>query len=128
MNTKRILFIDDDTGLTEMVKLNLEATGNFEVCVENRSPAAVATARKFRPDLILLDYVMPGMDGGDVATSLKQDPFLRSVPIIMVTALVSNREMRPDGTVRAGGQLMMAKPINLASLLRCIDAQLACAA
>ncbi len=128
MNTKRILFIDDDTGLTEMLKLNLEATGNFEVCVENRSLAAVETARKFRPDLILLDYVMPGMDGGDVASSLQRDPYPRSVPIVMLTALVSNREMGPDGTVRAGGQLMMAKPIHLASLLRCIDAQLACSA
>ena len=125
---KRILVIDDDTGLTEMIKLNLEATGNFEVCIENRSPAAVETARKFRPDLILLDYVMPGMDGGDVATSLQSDPFLHGVPIVMVTALVSNREMGPDGTVRTGGHLMIAKPINLANLLRCIDAQFACAA
>ena len=126
MNPKRILVIDDDKGLTEMVKLNLEATGSYEVCIENHSPEAVETARQFRPDLILLDYVMPCMDGGDVASCLQRDPFLRTIPVVMVTALVSNREMGPDGTVRAGGQVMMAKPVRVANLLRCIDAQLAC--
>ena len=111
MNRKRILVVDDDTGLTEMVKLNLESTGDYEVCVENHSLHAVKTARRFHPDLILLDYVMPEMDGGDVTSSLQQDPFLRTIPVIMVTALLSNKEMGPDGTVHAGGQLMLAKPI-----------------
>lgn len=127
MNPTRILVIDDDKGLTEMVKLNLEATGNYEVCVENRSLDAIETARRFRPDLILLDYVMPGMDGGDVAACLEQDPLLRTIPVLMVTALVSNREMGPDGTAHAGGQLMLAKPIRIPNLLRCIEAQLASA-
>ena len=126
MSPKRILFIDDDRGWTEMVKLNLEAAGGYEVCVENHSPEAVETARQFRPDLILLDYVMPGMDGGDVAACLQGDSDLRSVPVVILTALASNQEMGSDGTVRAGGQLMMAKPVRLATLRRCIEAQLAC--
>ncbi|MEO8351499.1 MAG: response regulator [Chthoniobacteraceae bacterium] len=127
MNPKRILVIDDDEGLTGMVKLNLEATGDYEVRVENHSLQALETAREFRPDLILLDYVMPDLDGGDVTASLQNDPFLRSIPVIMVTALVSNQETGPDGTVRAGGQVMFAKPIKLANLLRCIEKHLAAA-
>ena len=124
MNKKRILVIDDDKGLTQMVKLNLETTGNYEVCAENCSTHAVETARRFRPDVILLDYIMPGMDGGDVSSSLHADPFLRSVPIIMVTALVSNPEMSVDGTIQCGGQLMLAKPVKMANLIKCIERQL----
>lgn len=121
MNPKRILVIDDNVGLTQMIKLNLEATGHYHVCVENDSTLAVETARQFRPDLILLDYVMPGMDGGDIAFSLGADPILRGVPIIMVTALVANKEMGPEGTVTRGGQVMMAKPVKLENLLKCLE-------
>jgi CheY-like chemotaxis protein len=128
MNRKRLLIIDDDTGLTQMVKLNLEATGNYEVCIENCSTQAAATARTFRPDLILLDYIMPGMDGGDVSSALRGDPFLRNIPIVMVTALVSNQEMREDGTVRCGGQLMLAKPVKIGNLIKCIERELMAAA
>ena len=124
MNKKRILVIDDDTGLAQMVRLNLEVTGHYEVCIENDSTLAVGTARRFRPDLILLDYVMPEMDGGDVTFSLHEDPSLRDVPIVMVTALVANKEMSPDGTVNRGGQVMLAKPVKLENLLKCIEKHL----
>lgn len=124
MNKKRILVIDDDTGLTQMVKLNLEATGHYEVCVEIDSTLAVETARRVCPDLILLDYIMPEMDGGDVTFSLREDPFLRSVPIIMVTALLANKEMSPNGTVNRGGQVMLAKPVKIKNLLKCIEKHL----
>ncbi len=125
MKTKRILVIDDDRNLTDMVKINLVATGKYVVCVENRSSHAMSTAREFRPDLILLDYVMPGLDGGDISSSLHEDPLLKSVPIIMVTALVSNAEMGPDGTSPRCGHLMMAKPVKFQNLLTCIEQQIA---
>jgi CheY-like chemotaxis protein len=128
MNPKRILVIDDDEALTQMVKLNLEAKGQYEVRIVNHSVHAIAAAHKFQPDLILLDYIMPGMDGGDVTASLQQDPLLRSIPIIMVTALVSNKEMRPEGTVHCGGQVMLAKPVRMENLLKCIEQQLLTAA
>ena len=124
MNKKRILVIDDDTGLAQMVQLNLEATGHYEVSIENDSTLSVETARRVRPDLILLDYIMPEMDGGDVTTSLHEDPFLRGIPIIMVTALLANREMSPDGTVNRGGQVMLAKPVKIENLLKCIEKHL----
>ena len=123
MKKKRILIIDDDKGLTEMVKRNLEAFGSYEVSIENSSTQAIETARRFRPDLILLDQVMPGMDGGDVTSALSEDPMLHAVPIIVVTALLSNKEAGPAGTVR-GGQLMLAKPVKLSDLINCIEKQL----
>ena len=128
MNKKRILIVDDDIPLTQMVKFNLEATGEYEVRIENISTHAIQTAHQFRPDLILLDYIMPGMDGGDVSIRINEDPALRHVPVIMVTALVSNKEMSEDGTVQRGGHLMVAKPIKFEKLKRCIDSKLAEAA
>lgn len=87
-----MLVADDDIPLAESMKLNLEDTGNFEVRVETQSTAALATARDFQPEVILLDIVMPGLDGGDVTALLQADPLLCDVPIIIVTALVANSE------------------------------------
>ncbi|MCB1090860.1 MAG: response regulator [Verrucomicrobiae bacterium] len=126
MKTKhRIMIIDDDRSLSEMVKLNLECTNDFEVLVENQSLRAVNSARNFAPDLILLDYIMPGLDGGDVAKALKEDRHLSRVPVIMITALISNQEMDENGTSTRGGQLMLAKPIKFENLQRTIQTVLA---
>lgn len=123
--TKRILVIDDDKNLADLVKMNLEGTGSYEVCVENRSTRALQTARTFKPDLVLLDYIMPGLDGGDVSAQFHEDPVLTKVPLIMVTALISNQEMGADGTSRRGGHVMLAKPIKFRALLECIEKHLA---
>jgi DNA-binding response OmpR family regulator len=129
MNTKpRILIIDDDQALAESVKISLEATERFEVRVEHQSVRAVNTAREFAPDLILLDYIMPGSDGGDVSRHFRADPALKHVPIIMVTALISNEETGAAGTVQRGVHTMMAKPLRIAKLVRIIDERLGAAA
>lgn len=128
MTKKRILIIDDDIPLTHMVKFNLEATGAYEVRIENQAAHAVETARQFRPDLVLLDYIMPNMDGGDVSARMREHTELRHVPIIMVTALVSNRDASEEGTIERGGHLMVAKPIKFEKLRLCIEHQLAGAA
>ena len=74
----------------ELIKINLEKTGEFEVQIENDSTLALGTTRRFQPDAILLDVVMPGMDRGDVQAQFQGDPFLSSVPIILLTALVDS--------------------------------------
>jgi CheY-like chemotaxis protein len=127
IDKKRILVIDDDVLLTQIMKLNLDATGDYEVRIENDSLHALETAQQFHPDLILLDYIMPIMDGGDVSLKLYNDPLLRRVPVIMITALVSSRDATEDGTVHRGGHLMFAKPIRFEKLKHCIEQQLALA-
>src|SRR6185295_3918644 len=89
---KRILIIDDEASFTRMVKLNLEKTGQFDVRAENRAAGALAAAREFKPDLVLLDVIMPTMDGGDVARQIQNDRSLRGTPIVFLTATVSQRE------------------------------------
>jgi DNA-binding response OmpR family regulator len=128
MNNKRILIIDDDLPLAQSLKLNLEDTGGYDVHVESKSMNALSTARAFHPDVILLDYIMPGVDGGDVSAQFRADASLRDVPIIMVTALISNNETGETGSVHRNGHTMVAKPVKFDKLLRCIEISLHAAA
>jgi len=123
MKKMRILVIDDEASVTRSIKLNLETLGTCEVCSENHARAAFQTAREFRPDLILLDIMMPEMDGGDVARQLQNDPWLKDTPIIFLTALVTNIETRRR-EVHLGRWDYLAKPVDLAELTRVIEAHL----
>ena len=73
MSKQRILVVDDEPSITRLLKLNLEQTGRYEVRVENLGARAYEAAQEFMPDLVLLDIMMPDMDGSDVAASLKED-------------------------------------------------------
>ena len=120
---KRILLVDDEAAITRMMKRNLEATGRFDVLDVNNPLIALETARQFRPDLLLLDVMMPDMDGGDVAAAMADDPQLSNVPIIFLTAIVSTKEVEPSGSM-IGKHTFLAKPVKLNDLLACIDAHL----
>ena len=120
MEKKRILIIDDEASFTRMVKLNLEKTGAFEVREENKATYALATAREFKPDVILLDVIMPAMDGGDVAAQIRNDRHLKGTPIIFLTATVSQSEAG-DGGLNSGGDLFLAKPVSLENLIHCLN-------
>lgn len=119
MDKKRILIIDDETSFTRMVKINLEKTGEFEVREENRALNGISAAREFKPDLILLDVVMPGMDGGDVAQHIRNDRNLKDTPIVFLTATVSPREAGAGG-LQSGGSLFLGKPVSVENLIQCI--------
>lgn len=116
---KKILIVDDEVSFARMVKLNLEKSG-FEVRAENRAMFALAAAREFLPDLILLDVIMPSMDGGDVSKQIKRDRNLKNTPIIFLTATVSKREAG-EGGLNSGGELFLAKPISVEALIACIN-------
>ncbi|MBN2505321.1 MAG: response regulator [Verrucomicrobia bacterium] len=120
MDKKRILIVDDEESFTRMVKLNLEKTGSFEVREENKATYALAAAREFKPDLILLDVIMPTMDGGDVAAHFENDRHLKNIPVVFLTATVSRREAGPAG-LNSGGSLFLAKPVSLENLIKCIN-------
>ena len=72
---RKILLVDDEAGFTQLLKMNLEKSGDFEVTIENDSTKAIATARSFQPDVVLLDVVMPGMDGAMFKPSSSPTPF-----------------------------------------------------
>jgi CheY-like chemotaxis protein len=119
MNTKRILVVDDEPGITRTMKVNLERTGSYSVRTENHAGNALTAAKQFHPDLIFLDVMMPGMDGGEVAGQFKADPDLKNVPVVFLTAIVTKREMGTESKY-IGGQSFIAKPLNIEALTRCI--------
>jgi CheY-like chemotaxis protein len=118
---RKILLVDDEAGFTQLLKMNLEKGGRYEVRIENDSTKAVSVAHSFLPDVILLDVVMPGMDGGDVQAALQSDRTLSRVPILMLTALVDSTELSEGGVAQAGSQMFLPKPVNLALLFRVLD-------
>jgi two-component system OmpR family response regulator len=127
MKTYKILLVDDEPAFTRVMRNYLEDTARFEVRMENDPRKALAAAREFRPDLILLDVIMPDMDGGDVAFQLKADHALRDVPLIFLTAIVSKDFVSRHGDM-IGGHPFLAKPVDATELIRAVDLALKAAA
>ncbi len=117
---KRVFIVDDESGFTHLLKLTLERTGRFTVKEENDGTKAWLAAREFMPDIIFLDVVMPKIDGGDVAKQMTSDPMLQHVPIIFLTAIVSEKE----GGHMIGGFPFISKPVSLQAITECIDKHL----
>jgi CheY-like chemotaxis protein len=124
MSKHKILIVDDDPQISALMAAVLERKGNYTVRQENRSFAALATARAFSPDLVLLDVDMPGKDGGAVAAELSEDPFLRRVPVVFVTSLASKSDtlQRPSGP---RGPFFLSKPPSPQLLLQTVSELLA---
>jgi two-component system, OmpR family, response regulator len=120
---KRILVVDDKISDTQLVKLSLERTNEYIVKEENDATAAIATAEAFQPQLILLDVMMPGLDGGELAAVFQAHPALKSVPIVFFTAAITHKEV-DAGRGLVGGRPFLAKPIVLTELIACLDQHL----
>ena len=116
---KRILAVDDQTSNTRLMKLHLERTNDYEVREENSAQAALAAAEEFQPHLILLDVMMPGMDGGELAARFRANPKLKDVPIVFLTAAVTKREVE-SGNGLVGGYPFLAKPVVLKEMVACL--------
>jgi len=118
----RILIIDNSRDFTRAAKLALERTGRYSVWEESEPARAHQTAQRIRPDLILLDIVMPETDGGEVAARIQSDPALHRIPIVFLTALVTKAEGRSG--LRIQGHPFLAKPISLSDLITGIEENL----
>jgi two-component system sensor histidine kinase/response regulator len=115
MEKKDILIVDDDrVTLGTLEKILLEA--GYSVIPISLGREAVKTAKDRSPDLIILDIMMPDMDGGDVAHILKNDPETRDIPIIFLSSLVTKKEKQNSS--RKHGLCFLAKPINRDELLK----------
>ena len=102
----RILLVDDEESFTKVTQLTL---AEYEIVVENDSTRALDRARELEPDLILLDVMMPNFDGGDVAAQIRDDVNLKHVPIVFLTALVTEKESARRRVM--GGYPFIAKPV-----------------
>jgi DNA-binding response OmpR family regulator len=120
---KRVLIVDDEPGITDLLKLSLEMTGQYVVRTENRTNNILAIAEEFLPDLVFLDVLMPGKDGGEVATLLQGSAKLKSVRIVFLTATATKTEVQERGGL-IGGFPFLAKPVTRDEILLCLAAHL----
>ena len=122
---RKILLVDDEESITRTLKLFLDRRGGYEVRVENRGSQAVKVARDFRPDLIVLDIVMPDSDGGAIAQDLGEDPELKSIPIVFLSAIIKEDEMGGQGmTIGGSDHTYLAKPVEPDELISHIQERL----
>lgn len=120
MERKKILIIDDEENFLKLVKLNLEKTGEYEVRVENKGAQGLAAAQAFKPGLILLDIVMPDMDGGEVCFQIENDENTKNIPIVFLTVIVTKKETGSKGSI-IGGHPFIAKTVSRDELIACIE-------
>ena len=113
----RILVIDDEAEITEIIETFLKDTG-YQVLVENSSVMGIERAKTFKPDLILLDIMMPFMDGYEVCDELKKNKETENIPIIFLTG----KDARSDEgrSFRVGGDMFIKKPFNCDRLLEIV--------
>jgi two-component system, OmpR family, response regulator len=119
---RRVLIVDDDRESTHLIKILLEKIGRYLVIEGNDATKAHQTTKNFRPDVILLDILMPQIDGGEIAAQIDADPELQTTPIIFLTALVTKAEAKAG--LRIQGHPILAKPINIPELIKGIEENL----
>jgi CheY-like chemotaxis protein len=121
---KRILVVDDEAEFTTMLRHTLEAEGYYHVCTENDPNRAVQSAREFDPDLIVLDVMMPDLDGSDVAARLREDRRFSQTPIIYMTALAMGAGSAFGDRRQNTTQTYIPKTISTEELIDCIEDKL----
>ena len=119
--TNTILLIDDDHAVTDYLQLKLSKA--YEVLVTNEPAAGLGMARKEKPDLILCDIDMPGIDGGDVCRALASDEQTRHIPFLYLTSIVSQEEVQALKG-RIGGRPGVSKQAPITEILARIHALL----
>lgn len=109
----RVLIVDDERKNRQLIEVML-GEEHYEISTANSGEEALAAILASVPDLLLLDVMMPGMDGYQVAARIKGDPATARVPIIMLSALTDTNSMNHGRT--AGAEAFLAKPVNGAEL------------
>lgn len=117
---KKVLVVDDEESFCSSLKKSLELVGDFEVSTCSDARGAVGEAKKLQPDLILLDILMPGLSGAEVAEQLKRKDETKTIPVIYLTATVLAEETQENRNV-IGGSYYVAKPVDMNELKRIIN-------
>ena len=116
------LIAEDDRDIRELVTAKLTAAG-YQVLSYGNGPEALAATHKHRPDVALLDVMMPGMNGYVVLERLRAGPATREIPVIMLTALAQSGDV--ERAINMGAEGYITKPFEPAELLQAMEAALA---
>lgn len=118
ISSARVLVVDDEPEITDIVEAFLADAG-YKVSVENDPRSAVTRAQQERPDVILLDIMMPGVDGYDICEQIKAIPQLAQVPIIFLTG--KDRQDDMGRSFKVGGDMFIKKPFSCERLLEIVN-------
>lgn len=106
----RILYVDDEPDLLEIALLALSLDPDLEVRTAASGVEAIATLADWLPDLVLLDVMMPGMDGPATLARLRMDPLTAELPVVFITARAQAQDLQTFATIDARG--VIAKPFD----------------
>ncbi len=118
VSTAKILVIDDEPQVTEIVETFLSSAGH-EVFVDNVAAEGLKRAKELEPDLILLDIMMPEIDGYDICNNLKNDPETSDIPVLFLTGKDRGDDM--GRSFQVGGDMFIKKPFSCDRLLEIIN-------
>jgi CheY-like chemotaxis protein len=124
---KRILILDDEIDFTFIMKRLLELTGKYEVRTTVMPGTFMDVARAYKPDLILLDCMMPNLDGGEIAHQLEGDKDLKHTPFMFLTATIDVVESRPSRCY-TGDKKYLPKTMDWNEMFKHFDEEIAKAA
>lgn len=116
---KTILVVDDDPAAIALTRRRLESTGTYSVFTETRGSHAVELARNCKPDLILLDILMPDMLGTEVAAAVHEDPALTHIKVVYLTSM-----LKAGAEQKSGKNIIIGKPVRTEDLLTIVAQQL----
>jgi len=114
INRKSVLVVDDDEGVLVTVKKALLPKG-YSVLTASTGERGLQVARQQRPDMVILDVILPGIKGRDLCSKLKSDPETRDIPVIFLTAKDSPDDIEAEMAV--GGESHLSKPVNTRELV-----------
>ncbi|MFA6079540.1 MAG: response regulator [Candidatus Omnitrophota bacterium] len=122
MEKTRVMLIDDEENFLKITKINLERTGKYSVDTASDANGLIDRIRSFKPDIIMLDLLMPKMSGVDACQALKKDPEGKKIPVIIISALDTDHDklrMYEMGVVD-----FIAKPVDMDELISKIETAL----
>ena len=115
---KKILLVEDELNVVELMNIFLSRRG-YELKNVIEGTDVLDAVRSFRPDLIILDIMIPKLNGFEVCSLLKADPELKNIPVMILSALVQKNEIEMG--IRMGADMYMTKPFHNVDLLANID-------
>jgi CheY-like chemotaxis protein len=122
---QRICYVEDDEDIQRIVRMSLERVGKMTVELVTDPNTAIGVMREFKPDLVMLDWMMPGMDGPTLFSKMKQLPEVASLPVVFITAKATQRDMEELIALGAAGTISKPfSPKELPEQLRAIWAKL----
>ena len=115
VNRQKVLVVDDDPEIVELMVDVLERDGRFEVRTASSGYDSGVVTQEFRPDLMILDYMLPDVNGNVVCKTIRQNPAFGHMKIIIVSGVIDQREI--DNLLKVGADAFMKKPFSIDALV-----------